>query len=446
MTPNDRDLGAPAPLMRYRFGDLPALLRTPLGRRQVAVGVCYRAWPLLRRLASLHRRTLARRTRVVAVVGSFGKTTTARATLAALGCPLPPCRDQNSFSFAAGAVLSLRPWDRHAVIEIGIAGPGQMGAYARMVRPDVTVVTSIGSEHQRVLGTLEATREEKAEMLRILPPTGLAVVNGDDSHIRWMREQTRARVVTFGFRPDNDLRATAVDLDWPQGMRFRLHAHGETRRVRTRLLGRSSVYAILAAVAVARGEGLGLDRVVRALESLDPAPGRLHVVPLANGAYLLRDDFKSPLETIDAALDTLAEIRAPRRIVVLGDVSELVGSQGPVYRRLGERVGQLAARAIFVTGRNISMYRTGARRGGLPPEAIAHARTVREAVAALEGTLQPGDVVLLKGRDTQRLGRIALALLGCPVGCEIRCCEAYAMECDRCPMLERGWNGVRVVI
>ncbi|HEX6015341.1 MAG TPA: hypothetical protein VFY87_26790, partial [Geminicoccaceae bacterium] len=99
--------------------------------------------------------------------------------------------------------------------------------------------------------------------------------------------------------------------------------------VRLRLLGQVMVYPVLAAVAVAWAEGRPLERAVADLEALPPQPGRLQLEPLANGAWLVRDEFKSSLETIEAALDVMAELPG-RRIVVIGSVSEPPGSQGPI--------------------------------------------------------------------------------------------------------------------
>jgi UDP-N-acetylmuramyl pentapeptide synthase len=406
----------------------------------------YRLWPLLSRLARIHRLTLARGTRVTVVVGTYGKTTTARAVTAALGRTPHRRIGLNEFGYVAEAVLRIRPRDRHAVIEVGIARRGQMAGYARLLQPDAVVVTSIGSEHNRSLGTLEVTRAEKAPMVQALRPSGLAVINGDDPNVRWMGTQTPARVTTFGFDEGNDVRASDYRLDWPRGSRFTLHASGQTRGLRIRLLGRHQVYPILAAVAVALAEGFDLDEVLPRLEELSSTPGRLEVVPLENGAWLLRDDFKSGLETIDAALDVLAEIPATRRVAVLGDVSEPPGSQGPIYRRLGERLAAIVTTALIV-GDQRKHYAAGATRAGLPREAIVGiGASVVRAVEALRDELRAGDVVLIKGRNTQRLDRVALALAGRQVRCDIKFCDAYPTQCDGCPMLERGWNGLRVVM
>lgn len=432
--------------MRYRWSDIPALLRTPIGRSQFLSGVHYRAWPLLSRIAGLHRRTLVRNTRIVAVVGSFGKTTTARAAAAALGVRVHPDIELNEWSFVARAMLRIRPHDSHGVIEVGIGGKGQMGSFARMIKPDGVIVTSIGSEHHRSLHTLETTRVEKAEMVRILPPSGFAVLNGDDPNVCWMAQQTRANVVKFGFGERNEIRATNVSLDWPHGTRFRLHADGTTRDLRIRLFGRHMVYPILAAVAAAFVEGFSIDRIVSALETLPPAPGRLEMVRLENGVFLLCDYYKAPLETIESALDVLAGIPGCRPIVVLGEVSEPPGSQGPIYRHLGKRIAEISSRAIFVGG-NFQRYAAGATKGGLSRDALVNAgRSVLKAIEVLRHDLEPGDVILIKGRDTQRLDRIALALSGRKVRCDVAFCNAMPVRCHRCPMLESGWGNLRVVI
>jgi len=431
--------------MRYGWRDVPSLFATPAGRGQLIEGIRFRLWPVSSRLARAYRRTLVRRTHVVAVVGSAGKSTTTRAVAAALGIPPTDTLLFNAWGSISRAVLGIARGQRHAVVEIGISDKGQMRRYARVVLPDVTVVTSIGSEHRRSLGSLDVTRDEKAWMVRALPPDGTAVLNGDDPNVMWMKGETRARVVTFGFGAGCDVRAADARLDWPRGTRFRLVAFGEERDATIRLLGRHMVYAALAAIAVAHLEGVPIDDALTRLAALAPTPGRLQPVELRNGATLLRDDYKSPVETIDAAIDVLEEIPARRRIVLLGEISEPPNPQHATYRRIGERVGRVAAH-FLVVGTMIKDYRPGARAGGMDPARIVPAgNTPGVAAARLAALLEPGDVVLVKGRDTQRLARVCLILQGRTVGCEIRSCHLRTITCDECPMLERGWGAHRAV-
>ena len=133
-------------------------------------------------------------------------------------------------------------------------------------------------------------------------------------------------------------------------------------------------------------------------------------------------------------------------MVVLGEVSEPPGSQGPIYREIGERIASIASRAIFIGG-NFQRYAAGVRRGGLPSSSIMDAeRSVLKAVELLREDLRPGDVVLIKGRDTQRLDRITLALTGRKVCCDIDFCDTRAVRCETCPNLEREYEEQRMIL
>ncbi len=313
--------------MLYRLRDLPAMLATPVGRMQVADGLLFRLWPLVWRGAWLYRRTAARRARAIVVVGSFGKSTTARAVAAAVGLPVHMGIVQNAYASVAHALLRIRPSQPRAVIEVGVGARGEMARYASMIRPDVVVVTAIGGEHSRAIGTVEDIREEKSAMVRALPATGAAVVNGDDPHALWMAARTRARVVTYGFGERCDVRATDVRLDWPEGTRFRVAAFGVERDAAVRLVGRHMVCAALAAIAVAHVEGLGLDATLARLRTLAPTPGRMQPVALPGGVTLLQDEFKATIETVQAALDAFAEVPAGRRLVLIGNLWDPPGDE-----------------------------------------------------------------------------------------------------------------------
>ena len=431
--------------VRYRLIDVPTMLRTPAGRRQVADGLSYRSWPLVSRIAKLYRRTFARRTRVIAIVGSFGKSTTTRAVAAVLSTSPQNLPVANAWTSIALAILRIKPSQRYAPIEVGIAGPGQMALYAAMVRPDITVVTSVGSEHHTKLGSLQVTRSEKAHMVVALPSSGVAVLNGDDPNVVWMRGQTKARVITVGFGDDCAVRARDVYLDWPRGMRFRVSAFGEDRDTTIRLIGRHMVYAALAAIAVAHVEGLSLDDALACLADLAPTPGRLEPVILPSGAVVLRDDYKATSETIYAALDVLAEIPG-RRIVLFGDLSEPQGAEVPIFYALGTAASR-AATDLVVIGKGLPHYASGAIDTGMPSTAIVDGgKTVSEAAAVLRGMLGPNDVLLLKARRAQKLDRVRMILQGRDVRCDIPFCDIRSMECEECPMLERGWGSHRAVM
>lgn len=396
------------------------------------------ASPLLA-LASLHRATLSRHRHVVMVTGSFGKTTTTRAVRAALGLPASAWAELNTNTRGevAWTVLREPPWRRAAVIEAGAGVPGWMARYARAVRPDTVIVTGIGAEHLAAFGSLEALRDEKAEALRALAPSGTAILNADDPHVRWMATQTRARIRWFGLSAGVDVRASDVALDWPHGTRFTLHVAGTASPLRTRLVGGHFVPAILAAVAAGLAAGRPLAAMLPGLAALTPTRARLQPVVLANGAQVLCDEYKGTPQTLAPALAVLSAAPARRRLVVLGHLNNLPSAEdAPFYAAAGEQVASVADR-VLVVGDRLADYRVGLRRAGFADAQLWAAPDVHAAIAHLRDWLRAGDVVLLKGFEDEGLSRIALALSGRTVRCTVARCELHEQFCEDCRLLER---------
>jgi len=416
------------------------LARSPLGRARIRFGLKAQSWPLVNLLAHLHRRLIAGSTTRIAVVGSMGKTTATQAIRLALDLEGFAQVKPNFGGFLGLEMLRVKPSQPTAVFEVGISGPGQMRRYAKLIRPSVVVFTGVGSDHRRSLGTVEETIREKSEMLRVLDPSGVVVVNGDDPLALRAAESSPARIVTFGFGPENVVRAGEVVLDWPRGSRFSVTVGDSTWDVETGLIGRHMAYPALAACAVGRELGLDLDAVVDRLRALRPVPGRMQPVPIPGGGYLLRDDYKSTVESTEAALETLASIPARRRIVVLGGLTDQPKKHRPAQRRIGKMVGEIADHLVIM-GNTKRHFAAGAGTGGLEGSAVAtFGRDLQGALDYLRSMIQEGDVVLVKGRRTLRIDRLSIGLAGADIGCRIPECDANSMPCDICPMLGRGWT------
>ena len=429
--------------MRYRIRELPGLLVTARGRRSLILGQLSRFWPFFRFLAGLHRGYRLKRTRVITVIGSLGKTTTARAVAGVVGD-----RKLEGFRNADFAViqnlLKYSAEDRFAVLEVGIEKPGQMRLHARMIKPDIVIVTSIANEHILSFKTLEGIREEKAEIIRAMAAKGTAILNADDPNVMWMASQTGKRVVTYGINNDADVKAVNIINDFPRGMSFDACIKGKLHPCLTPFLGRHMIYPALAALALAFVENLDISSACGALSAVSPVESRMQPVLLDSGAWVIRDDFKSTRESIWAALDTLEECRAKRKIVILGAASEITNDiRYSFHKELGERIAEIAD-LLFVINRK-DMFKSisqGTRKAGMDEKRLTRIEgNALSVIPLLPSDLGPGDLILIKGRTNQRLARITLALAGKKVGCLVPFCPDRNQFCDTCPCLERGPGG-----
>lgn len=426
--------------MRYKLRDLPGLLATSQGRRSLFLGQVSRFWPAFRLLAGQHRKYRLKNTRIIAIIGSLGKTTTARTSAAVVSDPKLEGIKNADYAVMQN-LLKYSAKDSHAVLEIGIEKPGQMALHARMVRPDIVIVTSIASEHILSFKTLEAIREEKVEMIRALPVNGTAILNADDPNVMWMASQTKAGIITFGINNDADVKALNISNQFPHGMSFEVLITGKVYSCSVPVMGRHMVYPSLAALALALVENLDLNEACEALGKVAPVEGRMQPVLLDTGAWVIRDDFKSTRETIWAALDTLKECPADRKILVLGAASEITNDlRNTFFLELGKRIAETVDIAFLKTHRDIvKKIMQGAEKSGMEKNKIIRiSENPLSVIPLLPRDLGKGDLILVKGRNNQRLARITLALTGKKIACLIPACPTRLHFCDDCPWLETG--------
>lgn len=365
-------------------------------------------------LGAACRRSMAGTT-VVSVGGSNGKTTTTRLIESVLSTTLRGTASPKSFNNAIGVPLTLlnaRPGDRFVVCEVGTNAPGEIATLARVVRPDVAVLTSIGREHLEGLGDLAGVAREETAVLGSLSAGGVAVVNGDSPHLAAMGQALvalcGAAMITYGESASATVRMDRVTTN-DTGVSVRLS--GFAAELRVPLLGRHNAWNAAAAAIVGRRLGVPDDAIVQGMAAAKGPDWRMQRVEVAvpgGRAVIVNDAYNANPESMRAALETFADLtrssgRGGRRVVVLGDMLEL----GPTSADLhDEVVGELARCepdvAVFV---GPGMVRAGKARGGWE-RAEWLPQSDRDAMGRIAGLVRAGDTVLLKGSRGMGLERV----------------------------------------
>jgi len=368
----------------------------------------------LQRLAAAYRARLGMRT--VAVTGSSGKTSTKDMTGAVLGAAMPVVMTQGNFNNHLGVPLSLlQAGYEHAagVFELGMNHPGEIAPLARMIRPEVAVVTNVGTAHIEFMGSRAAIAREKGSVLAALPPTGLAIIPAEDEFLEALAGMAGgARVFLTGIEK-GDLRAEQV-MQRPDGCGFIIRHHGERVPAELPVPGLHMVRNALMAVAVGLHFGLGLEACARALSRTAIAHGRLSRRSL-RGAVVLDDSYNANPESVLAALETLAQVPTRgRRIAVLGQMGELGEESRAGHVRVGEAAARSGLTVLIAVGGDAGWIaeaaRAAPRSGGGDLSEIHHVPDTAGAAVLLGEFLRPGDLVLVKGSRSMRMEKILEAL------------------------------------
>ncbi len=362
-------------------------------------------------LAAAHRAMLG--ARVVAVTGSTGKTTTKEMIAAVLSQDWKTGKTPGNYNNEIGVPLALLELDSSyeaAVVELAMRGRGQIGYLARMARPEVGVVTNIGLSHLELLGSREAIAEAKAELLSGLPDSGTAVLNADDDFFSFLRERSPARVISFGYGSEADVRAVQVTVREDGGTEFALTGdHGEVR-VSLRAPGRHHALNAAAAAAAAFSLGAKPERVASGLEAFEGAEMRSRTARAPGGYVVIDDCYNAAPDSMRVALELLADLPGKRKWAVLGDMKEL----GPLAPEWHREVGELAA-AMGVTGLitlgQLGHYIAEGGRGASSLEYVSEAASNEEAAGLLKQRVSAGDVVLVKGSRAMEMEHIVSALM-----------------------------------
>jgi UDP-N-acetylmuramoyl-tripeptide--D-alanyl-D-alanine ligase len=331
---------------------LQAILR---GGKKLGRGLHERKfWKTLRNrrtmgLAILRRLTL-RHTTFIGVTGSCGKTTTVNLIQSILSL-VGPCQAKSGANYlhtTVKDVSSLERSKRYCVQEISGHKSGVVIQHMRVLKPQIGVVTVIGTDHYKVHRGAEGAASEKVALIESLPENGVAVLNADDSHVRAMAERTRARVITYGLCSDAHVRATDVSSVWPERLALTVVHGGEIIRMKTRLVGEHWTTSVLAAIACGIACGVDLHTCAKGVATTEPHFGRCSVHQAHSGATYILDSYKAPYWTIASGLAFLKAAHAPRKTAVFGTISDYPSKANRIYRRVAREALSLVDRVVFV--------------------------------------------------------------------------------------------------
>jgi UDP-N-acetylmuramoyl-tripeptide--D-alanyl-D-alanine ligase len=364
----------------------------------------------LQRLAAYWRSTFD--LTVVGITGSIGKSSTKEVMASVLSRRFNVIRARASFNNEIGmplTLMQLNPDTQVAVLEFGGAYRfGEITELAEIARPTIGVVTNVSHSHLQRMGSLEAIAETKAELPRSLPDDGVAILNGDDFRVREMANETRARVVFFGLAPDCEVRARNVESHGLDGISFDLEMDGDSQHVNVPLIGAHSVHTVLAAIAVGRALGMGLDQMLPGFE--DPTIQlRLLTVPGINQSTIIDDTYNANPTSCLAALNLLAELDATRKVAIFGDILELGDFEDEGHRIVGRRSAAVVQQLISV-GPKARIITEEALESGLKPDQVIAFEDKATAIEQLPALIRTGDIVLVKGSRGVKMEDVVDAL------------------------------------
>ena len=344
---------------------------------------------------------------VIAVVGSYGKTSTKHILARLLQPSIETLPTRKSFNTLMGVTRAinedLAPQHRVFIVEMDAYAPGEIAAICDLTHPTLAILTSVGPQHLERFGTIERIRDALYEVAAALPPDGQLIVHTGDAGGVQLAARAAAEgrgVVRYDLRSDSndtvaDVVARDVLLD-ASGSRFRWSWPEQRleRDVSIPLLGRHQVLNVSAALAAVHLLGHDLEAAVRTAATLQPVEHRLQ--PLAGGGPLtvIDDSYNANPVGVHNGLEVLAAMPGGARILVTPGLVELGSVEIAENRRYGEHAAAVCDHVIVVSAAPAAALLEGLHSGGMAADRIHVVGGLDEGSGVLRTIARPGDVVL----------------------------------------------------
>ncbi|MEI6650256.1 MAG: UDP-N-acetylmuramoyl-tripeptide--D-alanyl-D-alanine ligase [Candidatus Moraniibacteriota bacterium] len=313
------------------------------------------------------------------------------------------------------------------VLEMGIDRPGDMAVLLRFAPVKIGILTTIGNSHIEHFGSVGAIAKEKGKMITSLPADGYAILNADDPRVAKLVGKTKATPITYGFAPEAAVRAdnvTLLETESGIGCSFKLNYQGKTIPVRLpNVIARHHISDALAGAAAGIATGMNLVEIAGALAGFTPLPGRLRFIHGRDGIGLLDDTYNASPASLRAAIGTLAEVPARRKVVMLGDMLELGIDSEEDHRGFAEDIRQAKVELAILVGQRMRLLGEELIAGGMSRGQVFLFPDPDSASLAAPDLVREGDFVLVKGSQGLRMEKVSESLLSDPTEASTLLCR-----------------------
>ncbi|MCL2508556.1 MAG: UDP-N-acetylmuramoyl-tripeptide--D-alanyl-D-alanine ligase [Oscillospiraceae bacterium] len=341
---------------------------------------------------------------VAGVTGSVGKTTIKEMTHAVFSAKFKTLKTRGNLNNEIGLPLTLFQMDTDteaAVIEMGMSALGEISRLSKAAAPTMGIISNIGVSHLEKLGSRENILKAKLELTDGMGDEAPLILNGDDK--RLYNAKIQRPIYYYGIN-NKFCRFKAYDIESDEtGSRFTLDFGCGEQRISLPVIGKHNIYNALAAFSAGFLISVEPEAAAAALRAYEPEGMRQRIRTMAEITFV-EDCYNASPDSMKAALSALKELRAKRRIAVLGDMLELGETSLEGHRQTGIWAARFGVDAVLTIGEQSLKTAEAARGSGVK---TVESFDGKDALAKrLLELMEPGDAVLFKASRGIKLEEI----------------------------------------
>lgn len=335
---------------------------------------------------------------VVAVTGSAGKTSTKDMIYSVLKEKYKIHKtigNQNNHIGLPLTILSLDKDNEILVLEMGMNHLKEISYLTNIAKPDVAVITNVGTAHIGNLGSRENILKAKLEILEGLNPNGTVIINNDNDllHKWYLENKDNYKIITIGINEVSDYMPVIIEKgEW--GTTFSC----KNTIYKVPVGGDHFIYNALSAIAVANLFNVSTKEIQDGIINFELSSNRMSV-SVTEGITLIDDSYNANFDSMSYAIKYLTSLPG-RRIAVLGSMKELGKFSESLHRKIGALVAKEKIDILITVGDEAKFINEEAINNGYNKDTSYHFETNKEAIAFINSIKRSEDNILVKASNS----------------------------------------------
>lgn len=349
---------------------------------------------------------------VIAITGSVGKTSTKDIVASVLETKFKVLKTQGNLNNHIGLPLTILKLENHEalVVEMGMNNLGEIRVLTNIAKPNVAVITNVGTSHIGNLGSRENILKAKLEIIEGLEKNGTLVINKDNDLLKkWYEENknSKYKVKTYGIKEKCDYRGYNIEAN-ENGSNYKVDINNKTYEIKINVGGEHFVYNSLCAITVAELFEIPMEKIQKGILQFELTKNRMEIKN-KNNITIINDTYNANYDSMKAAIDFLGR-RKERKIAVLGDMLELGEFSEKLHRDVGKVIVKNDIDILITVGENAKYISDEANKLGMNELNIINCNNNLEAINKIKNIMKKNDVILIKASNGMKFKEIVEAL------------------------------------
>lgn len=346
---------------------------------------------------------------VIGITGSVGKTSTKETVAGVLSQRYRVLKTLGNFNNELGLPLTifrLTEEDEIAVLEMGISDFGEMHRLSEIARPDICIITNIGTCHLEKLGDRDGVLRAKTEIFDFMNSDGIALLNGEDDKLLTIAGGERP-VKFFGKSVRSDVYADSIESLGLNGTRCHIQTPQGAFEAIIPIPGQYMINNVLAGTLAGLELGMELHEIKAGIEKMQALNGRNKIIH--TGHFTVIDGcYNANPMSMKASVDLLC-LANTRKVALLGDMGELGENEAELHYEVGRYVGESQVDILLCAGKLAKEIERGFHEVQPASYSVCY-DTVEELNEKLPEEICHGDSILVKASHFMDFTRVLNAV------------------------------------